>query len=34
MVVDFPEPDEPTNAVTVPGSARKEISRNTWCVPS
>ena len=34
MVVDFPEPDEPTSAVTVPGSARNETSCRTSCVPS
>ena len=27
MVVDLPDPDEPTRAVTVPGSERNEISR-------
>ena len=29
MVVDLPEPEEPTSAVTVPGSAWKEMSCST-----
>ena len=29
MIVDLPEPDEPTSAVTVPGSARKLMPCST-----
>ena len=29
MIVDLPEPDEPTSAVTVPGSATNETSCST-----
>ena len=29
MIVDFPEPDEPTSAVTVPGCERKLTSCST-----
>ena len=34
MVVDLPDPEEPTKAVTVPGSARNEMSRKTSFFPS
>jgi hypothetical protein len=29
MLVDFPEPEEPTNAVTVPGRESKDMSCRT-----
>jgi hypothetical protein len=32
--VDLPEPEDPTSAVTVPGSARKFTSCNTVLLPS
>lgn len=31
--VDFPLPDDPSSAMTSPGSISRSMSRNTVCVP-